>query len=63
MMNKLDKNIIICPHCKAKVDLQAAHRNCGNCFSCAGCQRYNCPKCGKEIIIKELKKPSFFNEK
>lgn len=41
---------VTCSFCNFKAAKENVERLCSNCFGCVGCVRYNCPKCGGEII-------------
>lgn len=52
----MNSDIAICTHCDAKVDIKMAKRICSNCFGCTGCERYVCTECGREIVVKDVRK-------
>ncbi len=44
-----------CPSCGYIFSNLDTDRICSNCFACTGCEIYNCPTCGEEVIIKPKK--------
>lgn len=47
---------LTCKHCGktfSKLELQIY---CGNCFGCTGCERYVCPNCEGDIVVKAVRK-------
>jgi len=48
---------ISCSNCGTQYLKEELDRDCGNCFSCTGCEVYICPNCRHEIVVKPMKKP------
>jgi predicted RNA-binding Zn-ribbon protein involved in translation (DUF1610 family) len=60
MISSRREKIYTCNSCGFQFSNLDVDRNCSNCFACTGCEMYNCPSCGEEVVIKpmrQLKKP------
>lgn len=53
-MNKLIQ-IILCHECGISFERDLCYQLCGNCFACTGCEKYICPGCAIEIVVKPKK--------
>ena len=48
---------ITCRYCAKKHQSSNLKRLCGNCFACTGCEIYQCPACGKSIVVTPMREP------
>ncbi len=56
---KKKEKLYPCKNCGFIFSNLDAERVCSNCFACTGCEIYNCPSCGEEVIVKPIKAASF----
>lgn len=45
----------VCNSCGFQFTNFEADRSCSNCFACTGCEIYNCPECGEEVVVTPMK--------
>jgi len=55
MFGKKPEKYYRCKTCGYEFSNLDASRVCSNCFACSGCEIYNCPACGAEVVIKPVK--------
>lgn len=46
--------VVSCDKCGFSASRKEMERLCCNCFACTGCERFTCPKCGNEIVVKPI---------
>ncbi|WP_146260746.1 hypothetical protein [Breznakibacter xylanolyticus] len=49
--------VLECPHCHSRFSKDDLEKYCSNCFSCTGCEIYECPTCRKLIEVRPVGKP------
>jgi hypothetical protein len=55
MISGKKEKFFVCERCGFRLSNLDADRVCSNCFACTGCETYNCPSCGEEVIVKPMK--------
>lgn len=55
MISGKKEKLYNCKACNFQFSNLDVRRVCSNCFACTGCEIYNCPSCGDEVVIKPMK--------